>query len=93
MNEEIKISGKKVVLRQSFPAGEFHDLPRAWAGADELDFTERVSVFARFIESWEFDGDPHDPASWQKLDAFREVAPIERHINQFAIGLLSDAKN
>jgi len=90
---EIVINGKVVVFRESFPAGEFHDLPRQWAEADDLPFAERIVVFARFIESWEFEGEPSESKSWEALDAFREMAPIQRHINQFVIGLFADAKN
>lgn len=90
---ELTVNGKKVIIRDSFPAGEFHDLPRQWAEADDLPFAERVVILARFIESWEFGGKPDDVKAWEKLDAFREMAPIQRHINQFVIGLLADAKN
>jgi len=87
------VNGKRVVFRESFPAGEFYDLPQKWAGADELEFPEWVAVMSRFIESWEFKGDPTDVKAWEALDAFKEVTPIGREINQFVIGLLADAKN
>ena len=82
-----------MVIRDSFPAGEFHDLPRQWAGMDDLPFEERVKVMARFIESWEFDGDPDNAKTWLEMDAFREVMIIQRYINQFVVGLIADAKN
>ena len=81
------------MLRESFPAGQFHDLPKQWANSDELPFPEWGAVMAQFVESWEFDGDPAEVASWENLDSFREIAPIARAINQFVIGMLTDAKN
>lgn len=90
---EITVNGKQVVIRESFPAGEFFDLPRLWAGSEELPFGEWVEVMARFIESWEFDGEPADVQSWEALDAFREIAPINNEINLLVMGMLTDAKN
>jgi len=90
---EITINGKQVIIRDSYPAGEFFDLPRQWAGSEDLPFEEWVAIMARFIESWGFDGDPADAEAWQALDAFREIAPINNEINLLVMGMLTDAKN
>lgn len=90
---KVSVNGKAIVIRDSFPAGEFFDLPRRWSESDDLPFDEWVQVMGRFIESWEFTGDPTDVKAWEKLDAFREIAPINREINKFVTGLLTNAKN
>ena len=90
---ELQINGRKIVLRETFPAGEFYDLPKKWAEEDELDFAEWAKLMGRFIVSWEYEGSPQDPQAWERLDAFRDIARLRLEINRFIIGMISDAKN
>ena len=91
--KEIVVNGKTVVLRDSFPVKEFHDLPLLWAEAGELPFEERVRVYSRFIISWEFTGKPDSVSSWEELDAFREMTPLLREIDTFIVGMIANSKN
>ena len=37
-----------------------------------------IPMLALFVESWEYAGDPTDPAAYEALDLFREYMPMVR---------------
>ena len=54
-------------------------LPEAQRGIAVLTNLEWPSVralFAASVASWEFDGDPADEASYDRLDLFQETIPL-----------------
>ena len=61
---EITVNGKRVTIREHFPAREFWNLPQQWAAFDGEDFDEWARIMGKFITSWEFDGEPTDPVAW-----------------------------
>lgn len=73
---EIVVAGKRVVLRQRFPLKENADLLKLWFEASAADMNTVVPLCQRHIESWEFDGDPQDLATWEEMDVISEVRPI-----------------
>lgn len=77
------INGKEVVFRERFPAKEFWDLPakivqlhRMRGGQEEFDMQLAVPLLARVIESWEYEGDPADEASFGELDVLGDLLPL-----------------
>jgi len=37
-----------------------------------------IPLLAVFVESWDYEGDPSDPAAYEALDLFREFMPMVR---------------
>lgn len=76
---EIEINGKKVVLRDKLPAKANYDMLGNAAQVIEgafKDFDKGVAFIQRFVVSWEFDGDPADPASYEDLDLTSEMLAL-----------------
>jgi len=82
----ICIAGKKVVLRDRLPIGEFHAFVAhvremypigVRPDGSPISFEEQVGPILPIIESWEFDCDPHDvSAVGNTLDAYEEFIPL-----------------
>ena len=80
------IAGKKVVLRDRLPIGEFHTFLAAARDmypigrrqdGSPITFAEQVGPILPIIESWEFPCDPHDlTAVGNTLDAYDEFVPL-----------------
>lgn len=87
------INSKAVVLRDSFPAREFWDTPTLLQKQDTLGFDEKMRLMGRFVSTWEFDGDPADPAAWGQLDTFSELVPLVAAINILAVERINGSKN
>lgn len=87
---ELTIVGKKVVLKDSFTMEYFSDIFKLLTDANQMDLRSQVPLATRVIESWEFDGDPSDSASYEKLDVLKVVIPlfrkIMRHVNELMSG-------
>jgi len=77
MTEAI-INGKRVTLKAKLGAKANWDLTRKFQkfDLDTMEFDEMADLLARFIESWEFDGDPADVASYADLDLLTEFMPL-----------------
>ncbi len=78
---EFQVAGKKVVLRERITLGEGYDILGLTARVDNEDFRTTVPVMIKMIESWEFDGDPSESASYDEMDVFTEFLPISRRVN------------
>jgi len=91
---EIVVNGKKVVLREYFPAEEYWSL---YADIDALanpqaSFEAAARFLTRVIEAWDFSGSPAEIDSYRKLDLFREMMPLLRQAPAVLLEI-SDAKN
>ena len=91
MGKEITVAGRKVVLRERFPAGEFWDLPRMISelGADAADYESHVQLLVRMVESWDFEGDPSDPDAYAELDILRELRLLIRACSDYVAEMVS----
>jgi len=69
---EIKVNGKAVVLRTRLPGRQTWEMVRnaASEGATMPEYDDAVKQLTIFVESWEFEGDPGDPAAYEALDYF-----------------------
>lgn len=80
MGKEITVAGRKVVLRDHFPARHNWDLPQLISalapGKGEVHFENAPALMVRMIESWEFEGDPSDPAVYADMDMLSELMPL-----------------
>ena len=92
---ELTVAGKRVVLRERISAREGWALrglaARAMQG-ERLSFEEECQALAYVVESWEFDGDPTDPAAYEALDATDFIA-IDQAVGQQLLTLFGTSKN
>ncbi len=90
----VTVNGKRITIRESYPAGEYWDVFQKWVKQTEFKSgKELFTLLGRFIESWEFPGKPEDPAAWETLDVFAEFEPIRAAINQFVSDRFGAVKN
>jgi len=86
---EREAAGKKIVVRDRFPAGQFHALHKAVRADDYLgdrSFEDQVGPYIGTVLTWEFPGDPLTIDAWKELDTFEELPAVIRAIN----GVLSE---
>ena len=88
-----EINGKQVTFKERLSNREAHTImvlstrmaetqadgqllmSRAW---DALGYDGVIRWISTLVESWEFEGDPGDPASYEALNYFTEVLPMFR---------------
>lgn len=92
---EFTIKDKRVTTRERLPAKQSWGLLKTFQGfsGGEMEYEQAVSIFTTFIESWEFDGDPHDPESYAELDMFSEFMPLMNRIAEQVQAVMGDGKN
>ena len=78
---EFTVAGKKVVLRERITLGEGYDIIGLFSSIDTNDQRTSIPIMVKMIESWEFEGEPDDPASYDQMDVLTEVIPMSRKIN------------
>lgn len=78
MDREHIVNGKRVTFRTEYPVEQYHDLPHLWylANQDDATFEQKAKVLSKLIESWEFDGEPSDPAAVAALNLWSEFWPV-----------------
>ena len=86
---EFQVAGKKVVLRERISLGDGYNIIGLFSSIDSNDLRTSIPIMAKMIESWEFEGDPSDPAAYDKLDVLIEVIPMSRKINARINALMS----
>ncbi len=78
--KELVINGKKVQVRTSFRGREWYSLPadfrRAGQAIEKGEYEGAIPFLSRVIESWEFEGDPAEAASYEGLDVLAELVPL-----------------
>jgi hypothetical protein len=87
---EATINGKRVVLKDALRGRDgwrVVDLLRKFADEKQVaTYDDNCELMSLVVESWEFDGDPADPASYEALDTFREFNPlgfeVGTHVNE-----------
>ena len=84
-----EINGKQVIFLERFPSNVWWPLlPKIAECAQSgkpltsLDWDSICQMIAGSVRSWEFDGEPTDAAVVGKLDAFLELLPLIRAIDQ-----------
>jgi len=95
---DIQINGKRVTLRDKIPARLGWDivitraniLQKAW---HEIDFRDLASLLSVAVESWEFEGDPKDAASYDNLDLLTEFVPLTNQLGQWLNDRFGAPKN
>ncbi len=93
---DVTINGKRVTLRERLPARDNWDLMKGFGeGADlqSMSFEQATDIFRRFVESWEFEGDPADVESYAPLDMFREYLPLMQAVSERITDLMGGGKN
>lgn len=91
---ETTIAGKQVSFRRQLRLKEYSNIISRVGELRRDNLLSYVPLCCMLIESWEFDGDPADPAAYDDLDAFVAVAliqAVEQHANE-RTGLLANPK-
>lgn len=95
---DLTINGKKVVLRDRLPARLGWDvivtksgvLQKSW---NEIDFEDLAALLSVAVESWEFEGDPGDAASYASLDLLSEFVPLVSSLGEWLNARFGASKN
>ena len=93
---DVTVNGKRVTLRDRLTAAEGWPLRSLIAKAKRdgnLNFEEEAQAIATVVESWEFPGDPRDPAAYAALDFFDFVALDAEACKQMGTLILPASKN
>jgi len=93
---EVTVSGKRVRLRDRLPARECWPLIQAVRKAQqgqETTFDEGVQAIMPMVESWDFDGDPHDGKAYEWLDLLTEFIPLGQLVGSEIVNRLAASKN
>lgn len=75
MEFEKQINGKRVKLKERLPLRDGRRLPELMQACTS-DLGTQVPVLVLVVESWEFPGNPADPAAYEDLDIYTEVLPL-----------------
>ena len=78
---EFTVANKKVVLRERISLGDGYDIIGLFSSIDSNDLRTSIPIMTKMIESWEFEGEPSDRASYDNLDVLAEFIPMSRRIN------------
>lgn len=78
----LTINGKRVTLKRRLPMRDAPRLPALLQACGDGDYRTQTAVLQALVESWEFDGDPSDPASYEALDVFSEFVPLSDAIGR-----------
>jgi hypothetical protein len=91
---EITVNGKKVTIREHFPARDFWGMADVWANLnDKTPYDEWARAVSRTVTSWEFEGDPADIEAWGNLDTWLEFQPLIITVGKIVTDRLTQAKN
>jgi hypothetical protein len=84
------VNGKKVQIRTKLPAKESWPLmgvmEQFGKGLANLTFEAVASLCAAGIESWEYEGNPREIASYESLDLFSEMMPLANAVIETVMG-------
>lgn len=91
---EYTVNGKRVTFKARLPLRESRDMPKLLRASEADDYDSQVRILTKLIESWEFDGNPSDPESYEDLDVFSDLVPITRAaVEYIETKLGTDVKN
>lgn len=73
---DFTINGKAVRLKRNVPVEDGHALIVLLQACASNDLYDQVAICCVMVESWDFPGDPSDPAAYGKLETFDEFLPL-----------------
>ena len=95
---DVTINGRRVTLRGKLPAADNWDMLAQFGQTGEFDlrtmtFEQVTDLFRRFVESWEYDGDPASIDSYRELDLFKEYMPLMSAVSERMKAVFGEGKN
>ena len=93
---DVTINGKRVTLREKLAARDNWDMVQGFGDGvnlSDMSFETATGIFRRFVESWEYEGDPALVESYAELDLFREYMPLMQAVSERISALMGSAKN
>lgn len=90
---EVTINGKRVVLKDVLRGRDGWRVIELFQEAQAKEeiretYDANRELVSLVVESWEFDGEPSDPASYDALDTFREFQPLNRAVAEHVMNML-----
>lgn len=86
-----RINGKEVRMKRSLSAKQGRWLPKLTQQMQKSgDLFDQVPLACLLIESWDFDGDPGKPESYDDFELFELTAllnAVGQHVNERAEGI------
>jgi hypothetical protein len=73
---QFDVNGKLVTFKQSYPFAENRGLLKAWSATRSDDAATYIPLWKLMIESWEYEGDPGDPKSYDRMDSVSDLWPL-----------------
>jgi len=86
---EFTIAGKRVVVKQDLTLEDGYDIFGLLIKVDSTDVRTQVPLAVKMIESWEFEGDPHNLETYNKMDVIRVLIPLFRRIIKHVNDMMS----
>jgi hypothetical protein len=81
------INGKRVIFKDRLPASEGWDLWSCIVDFDRGGVREAIKlarpILPHVIATWEFAGDPADPAAYDDLDVIEELLPLANALGEW----------
>jgi len=84
--EYFPVNGKWVKIKENLTLDETWNIPKLMQEMDRTDLRSQIPIFALLIESWEFEGDPTDPASYGKMHTLKEFMPLSELLQTYIAG-------
>ena len=80
----VVVAGKRVQFKKRFPVRDNLPLLDVLSSMADgtADIKKVIDLLPWFVESWEFDGDPHERASYDDLDLFDELLPMATALSE-----------
>lgn len=89
----VKVGGHTVKFKERFPTDEA--ALDAYAAITAPNAAARLRGLVKhlpyFVESWDFEGDPHQPDAWGQLDFWRETLAVVNALDEYLAALLGEA--
>ena len=87
------VNGKKVTFKAKLPLREARSLPKLLAATAADDYDSQIAVMVILIDSWDYDGDPSDPKSYEDMDILSEIVPLSKLCVEYLSAKSGDSKN
>lgn len=93
---DVTVNGKRVTLKDKLSAREGWPvvmISNKVAMEKTIAFDDEVTVMTIVVDSWEFEGDPHDRKSYENLDLWEEFTPLSNEVAVHVYAIRTTQKN
>ena len=83
IEHEVTVAGKRVTFKRRILVKDAMTFTSLCQRATSADPERMIPVLCFVIESWEFAGDPHDPAAYGDMDVIAEFNPLAQAADRY----------